>query len=118
MERSIKTVKDLRLERERLLVLEERQKMLLEEDLHFVKYKLSPQNILQSINKGVVPSSLRHSGFLNGVINKVAHEVFGVEDQVVDRTDKGKGNKIRNAVLGAAEGVGAIIVTRLLKKNL
>ena len=115
----IHNLETLRAEKSRLSVIEAQQREMVMQDVDFLKKQFSALNLMNKAAISIVPETVRHSGIINGVINIIANRVFRADTDVVEQeTDKGKNEKLRNIILGLAEGVGTFLLARYLKRKI
>lgn len=115
----ITDLESLKAEKLRLRLVADKQEQVLSEDFEFMKLTYSPEAILTRTASKIVPSFLRRSSLVNVPINFLAKNLFDAEDNVVStHSDQGKGNMGRNIALGVAEGVGAWLLTRFIKRKI
>jgi hypothetical protein len=114
----INDLKSLHEEKNRLKALADLQKDIIRRDIQHIKEELAPAELLNKAASTVVPEGVRRSGLINAPINFLARTLFHKEHDVVDTdSDKGSGNQLRNIALGLAEGVGAYLLRRYIKKK-
>ena len=115
----IHDLESLRIEKRRLEKLAEQHHEVVSEDIEYLKEAYSPANLLNSAAKSIVPEAVRHSAVVNDPINYVAKTVFNRGDDVVEEhSDRGRGNQLRNIVLGLAETVGAYLLTKYIRRKI
>jgi hypothetical protein len=91
---------------------------VIREDIAYAKAQLSPMELLNKLATKLVPGIIRHSPIVNTPINFLAGALFKKNHNVVDSSsDKGTGNRNRNIALGLAEGIGTILLARLVKNR-
>jgi hypothetical protein len=115
----ITDLRSLQAEKERLRILAGKQQAVVQDDLAFVKSKLTPMELLNTLSTKIVPAVIRHSPIVNNPINYLAQAIFKKDHDVVDRrSDQGTGNRNRNIALGLVEGVGTWLLAKYAKKRL
>lgn len=99
-------------------VIAEQQENVLREDFYFLKEYYAPEEIMNRVAIKAVPIALRRSALVNTPINYIARRILDKDKNVVSvHSDDGAGNRNRNIALGVIEGIGAILLTKLIKRK-
>ena len=118
MKTRITSHKSLVEEKNRLRAQKAEHETALRKDVDFIKKEYLSSEIINKVAASMVPDYIRHSKILNTPINFISKFFSKNKEEVVsNKSDSGKGNRVRNIALAVAESALPSVIKMFLRRK-